>query len=160
VNIVWLGCTLMVIGSSWRSSSLTNASGSGSRRGRTTVSRSSSPAPQPQPACLREEIRETTDRREGDGAMTPGRESPQEPLEMSNVILFNLTTFLFGVASALYSAPLCKEREDRGGRHLACILAAVVSTAALGVRCTSRTRWDRPHPVTNLYESSSSSPGR
>ena len=74
---------------------------------------------------------------------------------MSNVILFNLTTALFGTASVLYLAALyAKNDRISWCGSMVCILAAVVSTAALGVR------WHESYqmgigriPVTNLYES-------
>jgi len=72
---------------------------------------------------------------------------------MSNVILFNLTTVLFGVASASTSAPYMRRTEDRRFGTWVCMLAAVVSTAAWESDGTNRTDGDRPHPVTNLYES-------
>ncbi len=54
---------------------------------------------------------------------------------MSNVILFNLTTVLFGVASALYLGALYAKNEKIAvAGTWVCIIAAVVSTAALGVR--------------------------
>jgi cytochrome c-type biogenesis protein CcsB len=72
-----------------------------------------------------------------------------------NVYLYNLTTILFGVASLNYIASLYARKESiaRIGTW-ACVAAAVVSTAAFGVR------WFESYqlgigriPVTNLYES-------
>ena len=74
---------------------------------------------------------------------------------MSNVILFNLTTALFGAASVLYLAALYagNERLSCYGSKV-CILAAVVSTAALGVRWYESYQMGIGRiPVTNLYES-------
>ncbi len=74
---------------------------------------------------------------------------------MSNVILFNLTTVLFGAASALYVSALYAKNEKIavfGSRT--CLLAAFVSTAALGVRWYESYRMGIGRiPVTNLYES-------
>ncbi|HEX7524562.1 MAG TPA: hypothetical protein VF357_10185, partial [Candidatus Deferrimicrobium sp.] len=54
---------------------------------------------------------------------------------MNNVILFNLTTILFGVASALYLGALYAKNEKISAFGTwVCVLAAVVSTAALGLR--------------------------
>ena len=143
VNVVWLGCALMVVGItmafflSHQRVWVRLAQGHGRPRGgRPRGLR------EPEPACLREEIRETTDRREGGGTM-------------SNVILFNLTTVLFGVASALYLGALYAKNERIAvfGTWV-CILAAVVSTAALGVRWYESYQMGIGRiPVTNLYES-------
>jgi cytochrome c-type biogenesis protein CcsB len=74
---------------------------------------------------------------------------------MSNVLLFNLTTVLYGVASVLYLGALYAKNERiavYGSR--VCLLAAVVSTAALGVRWHESYRMGIGRiPVTNLYES-------
>ncbi|GAB4234768.1 MAG: c-type cytochrome biogenesis protein CcsB [Deltaproteobacteria bacterium] len=74
---------------------------------------------------------------------------------MSNVILFNLTTVLFGVASGLYLGALyAKNEKIAAGGTWVCVLAAVVSTAALGVRWYESYRMGIGRiPVTNLYES-------
>jgi len=74
---------------------------------------------------------------------------------MSNVILFNLTTVLFGVASALYLGALyAKNDKISGVGTWVCVLAAVVSTAALGVRWYESYQMGIGRiPVTNLYES-------
>jgi cytochrome c-type biogenesis protein CcsB len=74
---------------------------------------------------------------------------------MSNVILFNLTTVLFGVASALYIGALyAKNEKISAGGTWVCVLAAVVSTAALGVRWYESYQMGIGRiPVTNLYES-------
>jgi len=74
---------------------------------------------------------------------------------MSNVILFNLTTVLFGVASALYLGALyAKNGKIAEFGTWACLLAAVVSTAALGVRWYESYQMGIGRiPVTNLYES-------
>jgi cytochrome c-type biogenesis protein CcsB len=74
---------------------------------------------------------------------------------MSNVILFNLTTVLFGVASALYLGALYARNDGIAvSGTWVCILAAVVSTAALGVRWYESYRMGIGRiPVTNLYES-------
>ena len=74
---------------------------------------------------------------------------------MSNVILFNLTTVLFGVASALYLGALyAKNGKIAVAGTWVCILAAVVSTAALGVRWYESYQMGIGRiPVTNLYES-------
>ena len=74
---------------------------------------------------------------------------------MSNVILFNLTTFLFGVASALYLGALYAKNDkiSVAGTWI-CVIAAVVSTAALGVRWYESYQMGIGRiPVTNLYES-------
>jgi len=74
---------------------------------------------------------------------------------MSNVILFNLTTALFGVASVLYLVALYagNERISYYGSWV-CILTAFVSTAALGVRWYESYQMGIGRiPVTNLYES-------
>jgi cytochrome c-type biogenesis protein CcsB len=74
---------------------------------------------------------------------------------MSNVILFNLTTVLFGVASALYLGALYAKNEKVSvvGTWV-CVLAVVVSTAALGVRWYESYQMGIGRiPVTNLYES-------
>ena len=74
---------------------------------------------------------------------------------MSNVILFNLTTVLFGVASALYLGALYAKNDNLAGAGTwVCVLAAVVSTAALGVRWYESYQMGIGRiPVTNLYES-------
>ncbi len=74
---------------------------------------------------------------------------------MSNVILFNLTTVLFGVASALYLGALyAKNGKIAEFGTWTCLLAAVVSTAALGVRWYESYQMGIGRiPVTNLYES-------
>ncbi|OYV73447.1 MAG: c-type cytochrome biogenesis protein CcsB, partial [Deltaproteobacteria bacterium 21-66-5] len=74
---------------------------------------------------------------------------------MSNVILFNLTTVLFGVASALYLGALYAKNEKISAFGTwVCVLAAVVSTAALGLRWYESYRMGIGRiPVTNLYES-------
>ncbi|MCR4310336.1 MAG: c-type cytochrome biogenesis protein CcsB, partial [Deltaproteobacteria bacterium] len=74
---------------------------------------------------------------------------------MSNVILFNLTTVLFGVASALYLGALYARNEKISAFGTwVCLLAAVVSTAALGVRWYESYQMGIGRiPVTNLYES-------
>jgi len=74
---------------------------------------------------------------------------------MSNVILFNLTTVLFGVASALYLGALyAKNGKIAVFGTWTCMLAAVVSTAALGVRWYESYQMGIGRiPVTNLYES-------
>jgi cytochrome c-type biogenesis protein CcsB len=74
---------------------------------------------------------------------------------MTNVLLFNLTTVLFGTASLLYLASLYAKNERFGvfGTWV-CVLAAVASTAALGVRWIESYRLGIGRiPVTNLYES-------
>src|SRR3989304_4055265 len=74
---------------------------------------------------------------------------------MLNVRLFDITTLLFGVASVNYVAALYGKKVilARIGTWV-CVAAAVVSTAASGVR------WGESYkmgigriPVTNLYES-------
>ena len=74
---------------------------------------------------------------------------------MSNVILFNLTTVLFGVASALYLGALYAKNEKISAFGTwVCVLAAVVSTAALGLRWYESYQMGIGRiPVTNLYES-------
>lgn len=74
---------------------------------------------------------------------------------MSNVILFNLTTVLFGVASGLYLGALyAKNGKIAAAGTWTCVLAAVVSTAALGLRWYESYRMGIGRiPVTNLYES-------
>ena len=74
---------------------------------------------------------------------------------MLNVRLFDLTTLLFGVASVNYVAALYGKKETlaRIGTWI-CIAAAVVSTAALGVRWAESYKMGIGRiPVTNLYES-------
>ena len=74
---------------------------------------------------------------------------------MSNVLLFNLTTVLFGVASALYLGALYANNGKIAvyGTWI-CVAAAVVSTAALGVRWYESYQMGIGRiPVTNLYES-------
>jgi len=74
---------------------------------------------------------------------------------MLNVRLFDVTTLLFGAASVNYVAALYGKRETlaRIGTWI-CIVAAVVSTAALGVRWAESYRMGIGRiPVTNLYES-------
>jgi cytochrome c-type biogenesis protein CcsB len=74
---------------------------------------------------------------------------------MSNVLLFNLTTVLFGVASALYLGALYANNGKIAvyGTWI-CTAAAVVSTAALGVRWYESYQMGIGRiPVTNLYES-------
>src|SRR5512134_3955093 len=75
--------------------------------------------------------------------------------DVYNVYLYNLTTVLFGVASVNYLASLYAKKEAiaRIGTWV-CILAAVVSTAAFGVRWAESYRMGVGRiPVTNLYES-------
>jgi cytochrome c-type biogenesis protein CcsB len=74
---------------------------------------------------------------------------------MSNVILFNLTTVLFGVASILYLGALYAKNEKIAVFGTwTCWLAAVVSTAALGLRWYESYQMGIGRiPVTNLYES-------
>jgi cytochrome c-type biogenesis protein CcsB len=74
---------------------------------------------------------------------------------MSNVILFNLTTVLFGVASVLYLGALYAKNEKIAVFGTwTCWLAAVVSTAALGLRWYESYQMGIGRiPVTNLYES-------
>ena len=74
---------------------------------------------------------------------------------MWNVRLFDFTTLLFGVASVNYVAALYGKRETiaRIGTWI-CIVAAVVSTAAIGVRWAESYKLGIGRiPVTNLYES-------
>ena len=74
---------------------------------------------------------------------------------MLNVRLFDLTTLLFGVASVNYVAALYGKKETiaRIGTWV-CIAAAVVSTAAIGVRWAESYKMGIGRiPVTNLYES-------
>jgi len=74
---------------------------------------------------------------------------------MLNVRLFDITTLLFGVASVNYVAALYGKRETiaRIGTWV-CIAAAIVSTAAIGVRWAESYRMGIGRiPVTNLYES-------
>src|SRR4030065_706620 len=72
-----------------------------------------------------------------------------------NVHLFDLTPLLFGTASVNYVAYLYGKRETiaRIGTWI-CLAAAVVSTAALGVRWAESYQMGIGRiPVTNLYES-------
>src|SRR4030042_429651 len=72
-----------------------------------------------------------------------------------NVHLFDLTTLLFGTASVNYVAYLYGKRETlaRIGTWI-CLGAAVVSTAARGVRRAQSYQMGNGRiPVTNLYES-------
>ncbi len=74
---------------------------------------------------------------------------------MWNVRLFDFTTLLFGVASVNYVVALYGKRETiaRIGTWI-CIVAAVVSTAAIGVRWAESYKMGIGRiPVTNLYES-------
>lgn len=74
---------------------------------------------------------------------------------MLNVRLFDLTTLLLGVASVNYVAALYGKKETlaRIGTWI-CVAAAVVSTAALGVRWAESYKMGIGRiPVTNLYES-------
>jgi len=74
---------------------------------------------------------------------------------MLNVRLFDFTTLLFGVASVNYVVGLYGKRETiaRIGTWI-CIAAAVVSTAAIGVRWAESYKMGIGRiPVTNLYES-------
>lgn len=74
---------------------------------------------------------------------------------MLNVRLFDITTLLFGVASVNYVAALYGRRETlaRLGTWI-CVAAAIVSTAALGVRWAESYKMGIGRiPVTNLYES-------
>jgi len=74
---------------------------------------------------------------------------------MLNVRLFDLTTLLFGGASVAYVVSLYGARETMGriGTWI-CIVAAVVSTAAIGVRWAESYKMGIGRiPVTNLYES-------
>jgi len=72
-----------------------------------------------------------------------------------NVQLFDLTTLLFGGASGTYIAAMYGKKETlaRIGTWI-CVAAAVVSTAALGVRWAESYKMGIGRiPVTNLYES-------
>src|SRR4030066_2031647 len=74
---------------------------------------------------------------------------------MLNVRLFDITTLLFGVAPVNYVAALDGKKETlaRIGPWV-CVAAAVVSTAAIGVRWVESYRMGIGRiPVTNLYES-------
>jgi cytochrome c-type biogenesis protein CcsB len=74
---------------------------------------------------------------------------------MWNVRLFDFTTLLLGVASVNYVVGLYGKRETiaRIGTWI-CIAAAVVSTAAIGVRWAESYKMGIGRiPVTNLYES-------
>ena len=74
---------------------------------------------------------------------------------MLNVRLFDITTLLFGVASVNYVAALYGKKETlaRIGTWV-CVAAAVVSTAAIGVRWAESYKMGIGRiPVTNLYES-------
>ncbi len=74
---------------------------------------------------------------------------------MLNVRLFDITTLLFGVASVNYVAALYGKKETlaRIGSWI-CAAAAVVSTAAIGVRWAESYQMGIGRiPVTNLYES-------
>ncbi len=74
---------------------------------------------------------------------------------MLNVRLFDLTTLLFGVASVNYVIALYGKKDTlaRIGTWL-CVAAAVVSTAAIGVRWAESYKMGIGRiPVTNLYES-------
>jgi len=74
---------------------------------------------------------------------------------MWNVRLFDITTLLFGVASVNYVVALYGKKETlaRIGTWI-CVAAAVVSTAALGVRWAESYKMGIGRiPVTNLYES-------
>src|SRR4030065_96681 len=74
---------------------------------------------------------------------------------MLTVRLFDITTLLFGVASVNYIAALYGKKETlaRIGTWI-CIAAAMVSTAALGVRWAESYKMGIGRiPVTNLYES-------
>jgi cytochrome c-type biogenesis protein CcsB len=74
---------------------------------------------------------------------------------MLNVRLFDLTTLLFGVASVNYVVALYGKKETiaRIGTWV-CIAAAIVSTAAIGVRWAESYKMGIGRiPVTNLYES-------
>ena len=74
---------------------------------------------------------------------------------MLNVRLFDLTTLLFGAASVSYVAALYGKKDTlaRIGTWI-CIVAAVASTAALGVRWAESYQMGIGRiPVTNLYES-------
>src|SRR5512139_2368667 len=74
---------------------------------------------------------------------------------MLNVRLFDLTTLLFGVASLNYVVAMYGKKETlaRIGTWI-CVAAAVVSTAALGIRWAESYKMGIGRiPVTNLYES-------
>ncbi len=74
---------------------------------------------------------------------------------MMNVRLFDLTTLLFGVASVNYVAALYGKKDTlaRVGTWI-CIVAAIISTAAIGVRWAESYKMGIGRiPVTNLYES-------
>ena len=74
---------------------------------------------------------------------------------MLNVRLFDLTTLLFGIASVNYVAALYGKRDTlaRFGTWI-CVAAAIVSTAAIGVRWAESYKLGIGRiPVTNLYES-------
>src|SRR5512145_3341936 len=74
---------------------------------------------------------------------------------MLNVRLFDLTTLLFGFASVNYVAALYGKKDTlaRIGTWV-CIVAAIVSTAAIGVRWAESYKLGIGRiPVTNLYES-------
>ncbi len=74
---------------------------------------------------------------------------------MLNVQLFNLTMLLFGGASVGYVAALYSKKDTlaRVGTWI-CIVAAVVSTVAIGVRWAESYKMGIGRiPVTNLYES-------
>jgi cytochrome c-type biogenesis protein CcsB len=74
---------------------------------------------------------------------------------MLNVRLFDLTTLLFGAASVAYVVALygTKDTLGRVGTWI-CVVAAFVSTAALGIRWAESYKMGIGRiPVTNLYES-------
>src|SRR3989337_1983583 len=74
---------------------------------------------------------------------------------MLNVRLFDITTLLFGVASVNYVAALYGKKVilARIGTWV-CVAAAIVSTAAIGVRWAESYKMGIGRiPVTNLYES-------
>ncbi|MDA8122397.1 MAG: c-type cytochrome biogenesis protein CcsB, partial [Deltaproteobacteria bacterium] len=74
---------------------------------------------------------------------------------MLNVRLFDLTTLMFGAASVAYVVALYGRKDTLGriGTWI-CIVAAVVSTAAIGVRWAESYKMGIGRiPVTNLYES-------
>src|SRR3970040_2486985 len=74
---------------------------------------------------------------------------------MLNLRLFDIPTLLLGVASVNYVAALYGKKETlaRIGTWV-CVAAAVVSTAAIGVRWVESYRMGIGRiPVTNLYES-------